>query len=119
LGGADHVVFKSLRHREALGSERLPDGRVPRLQNFLRELRVLTHGPLRNHENIVRLVGVGRERNRLSISTSIFHWPFLVLKHAKYGTMIDFLEEIGVDFHTRRDSVATLAWGSALCTTVT
>jgi serine/threonine protein kinase len=103
LRGEEHVVFKSLRHRESINPELLlQDERVPRLQNFLRELRVLTHSPLRNHENIVRLIGVGWERNRLSTDTSIFHWPFLVLEHAKYGSLIDFLEESPVDFDTRR-----------------
>jgi serine/threonine protein kinase len=99
----ENVVVKSLRHREILDPTRQhADERILRLENFLRELRVLTHEPLRNHENIARLIGVGWERNRLSIKTSVFHWPFLVLEHAPYGNLSDFLENHGVDFDTRR-----------------
>lgn len=99
----ENVVVKSLRHREIFDpTRRHPDERILRLENFLRELRVLTHEPLRNHENIVRLIGVGWERNRLSIKTSVFHWPFLVLEHAHYGSLSDFLENHAVDFDTRR-----------------
>lgn len=103
LGGEEHVVIKSLRHRELNDTNpRIQDERVPRLQNFLRELHILTHNPLRNHDNIVRLIGVGWERNRLS-KDSVFYWPFLVLEHARYGTLIDLLEEDLVEFNTRRD----------------
>jgi hypothetical protein len=56
----NNVVYKSLRHRERPDPElRVKDDRVLRLQSFLRELRVLTHRPLWDYENIVRLIGVG------------------------------------------------------------
>ncbi|ORY19435.1 hypothetical protein BCR34DRAFT_659639 [Clohesyomyces aquaticus] len=113
LKDVDNVVFKSLRHREpdTEGKPRTGDRRVIRLQNFLRELRVLTHSPLRNHENIVRLIGVGWEANRLSISTSVFHWPFLVLEHAQCGTLINWLDENTSDFGMRKALVLDVGLG--------
>jgi serine/threonine protein kinase len=108
----ENVVVKSLRHREILDPTRQhPDERILHLENFLRELRVLTHEPLRNHENITRLIGVGWERNRLSIQTSMFHWPFLVLEHAPYGSLSDFLENYAVDFDTRRELCLDVGMG--------
>jgi serine/threonine protein kinase len=101
----DNVVIKSLRHFDVRADvqnvER--DRRIPRLQAFQRELRVLTHTPLRNHENIVKLLGVGWERNRSDISSPVFHWPLLVQEYASYGSMIDFLEtnEVGFDDRLR------------------
>ena len=105
LRGKDYVVFKSLRHRERIDghepSSRHVDERVPRLQNFLRELHVLMHNPLRKHDNIIGFIAVGWERNRLS-RDSVFYWPFLVLEHAEYGSLVELLEDHPIDFETRR-----------------
>lgn len=114
LKTVNNVVFKSLRHVEPdpeKTQELPPDSRVTRLQNFCRELRVLTHNSLRNHENIVRLIGVGWETKRLSESTSVFHWPFFVLEHSRYGTLIDWLDEGTASFEVRRDLVVDVGLG--------
>jgi hypothetical protein len=108
LANVNHVVFKTLRHVEAAPkpNEKRPlDSRVGRLQQFCRELRVLTHNPLRNHENIVRLIGVGWETKRLPQSTSVFHWPFFVLEHSRYGTLMDWLDE-GLDYRRCMDAMS-------------
>jgi serine/threonine protein kinase len=105
LRSRDFVLFKSLRHRERIDghepSSAHIDERISRLQNFLRELRVLTHGPLRKHENIIGLIAVGWERNRLS-GDSVFYWPFLVLEHAEYGSLVDLIENHPIDFEMRK-----------------
>jgi serine/threonine protein kinase len=114
LGNANNVVFKTLRHVEPppKENERRPlDSRVNRLEQFGRELRVLTHNSLRNHENIVRLIGVGWETKRLSQSTSVFHWPFFVLEHSRYGTLMDWLDEGTASFEARRDLVVDVGLG--------
>lgn len=98
---ASQVVYKSLRHVER-PEER--GNRARKLQEILRELRITTHEPLRRQENIVRIIGIGWETNRLPDNdtwTSIFHWPFLVQEHAPYGTLADFLEQVPVNSEGR------------------
>jgi serine/threonine protein kinase len=62
----------------------------------------MTHNPLRSHENIVRLIGVGWETNRMDFKSQVFMWPFLVLEHATLGSLVDFLEENPIDMETRK-----------------
>ena len=61
------------------------------------ELQVLSHPPLRAHNNIVKLLGISWEPSPVSLSG--FHgpetfWPVLVIEHSEYGTIQDVFEDI-------------------------
>ncbi|KAI9839769.1 MAG: hypothetical protein M1837_002008 [Sclerophora amabilis] len=98
-----HQVFayKSLRHYN--GSDKDATKRrsssarhraaSARLKNVLSEIQILTHPPLASHSNIIGLIGYGWEVNRIDRKSHVFHWPFLVLEYAAYGSMIDAFEQ--------------------------
>jgi serine/threonine protein kinase len=58
--------------------------RSRQLATFIQELRTLCHKPLRDHENIVTLLGVGFEPNFVGHSDP---WPVLLLEYADYGSL--------------------------------
>jgi serine/threonine protein kinase len=59
-----------------------------RLQSLMLELRVLAHHPIRQHENIVKFLGIAWETDPLDLAR---RWPVIIMEHATYGTLSDFL----------------------------
>jgi serine/threonine protein kinase len=112
IGNPDkYYAYKSLRHyhrgndaNEADDSERVStDTGASRLKNVLLEVQVLTHVPLRAHENIVNLIGFGWETNRIDgLMSHVFQWPFVVLEYAPFGTMVDLFQYLLVENSTRQ-----------------
>jgi serine/threonine protein kinase len=102
--GHKSFVYKSLRHYSSPrgDGENTQDRRATKLKNVLLEIQVLTHPSLRNHENIVALVGFGWELNRLDKTSHVFHWPFVILEYAQFGSMVELFDEENIDFETRR-----------------
>jgi serine/threonine protein kinase len=82
---------------------------MDKIEAILLELRVLTHSPLRNHENIVKLIQVGWEGDALDNTVK---WPVLVVDFADRGTLADFFEnEPVVDFAMKRSLCLDVANG--------
>ncbi|MCJ1251626.1 hypothetical protein MMC30_008861 [Trapelia coarctata] len=61
-----------------------------RVRSMILELRVLTHNPIRKHENIVKLLGIAWEMDPHDFDR---RWPALLLQRAMHGTLQDYLEE--------------------------
>lgn len=59
-----------------------------RIESLMLELRVLTHNPIRTHENIVDLLGIAWETDPLGLQR---RWPVLIMERATEGTLEDFL----------------------------
>jgi len=59
----------------------------PVLQPLTTEMRILQHPPLRDHKNVVKLIGVAFEP-RLDFENRC--WPMLVLEYAHCGNLQDF-----------------------------
>ncbi|CUS10335.1 unnamed protein product [Tuber aestivum] len=55
----------------------------------LREIRALTHPPLRSHPNIITLLGIGWEPD-LNHHSHDVAWPLLVLEYSEEGTLRDY-----------------------------
>ncbi|KAL8664455.1 MAG: hypothetical protein Q9202_003005 [Teloschistes flavicans] len=55
----------------------------------MRELRVLTHPPFRNHECLIEAIGYGWSR-----STEAGVHPYLVVEYSDHGTLADYLQRI-------------------------
>jgi serine/threonine protein kinase len=64
-----------------------------RMRDILREVQILTHEPLRSHPNVVKLLGFGWEQLRVSTTSKITRWPYLLLEYAGYGSMVDLFEQ--------------------------
>jgi serine/threonine protein kinase len=80
------VVFKTtLRSLDRI--DKTDEAR--RLEALLLELRVLTHPPLRDHDNIVKLLQVGWEGDAVDVSRI---WPVLVMEYADLGTLVDYFD---------------------------
>ena len=56
----------------------------------LREIRALTHPPLRSHPNIITLLGVGWEPD---LNHHDVAWPLLMLEYSEEGTLKDYQRE--------------------------
>jgi serine/threonine protein kinase len=97
FGDSQDVVFKT-RVPELNKGEN--SSFMDKIEAILLELRVLTHSPLRNHENIVKLIQVGWEGDALDNTVK---WPVLVVNFADRGTLADFFENEPVaDFAMKR-----------------
>jgi serine/threonine protein kinase len=107
-----YFVYKSLRHfnREVEHTNDLGDD-MKKLKNVLLEIQVLTHSPLRSHENIARLIGFGWETNRINTASHVFQWPFIVMEYAEHGCMIDVFEQHVIGYDTRRSLCADVGQG--------
>ncbi|KAI9750887.1 MAG: hypothetical protein M4579_006263 [Chaenotheca gracillima] len=87
-----YVAVKRLNvFRDGVGSGQLgPDRRQHAIATVLKEIRILTHLPLRKHPNIVNLIGYssefvgGAEGRNTDVS--------LVMEFAPYGTFKDFCQ---------------------------
>jgi serine/threonine protein kinase len=84
--GIGSVAFK--RTIPSLISES-PYKRQKRIKSLMLELRVLAHDPIRNHENIVNLLGIAWETDHLDFSRK---WPVLIMERAVRGTLSNFLD---------------------------
>jgi serine/threonine protein kinase len=63
-----------------------------RVKSLMIELRVLTHDPIRKHENIIKFLGIAWETDPLDLQRK---WPVLIMERATYGTLSDFLNTPG------------------------
>jgi serine/threonine protein kinase len=81
-----NVVFKSRRADPGRDED---STLLQKLEAILLELRVLTHSPLRHHENIVQLIQVGWEGDPLERTVK---WPVLIVEYADKGTLADFFD---------------------------
>ncbi|KAJ9648632.1 hypothetical protein H2199_001487 [Coniosporium tulheliwenetii] len=100
------VVFKSRVFNAEKDQQK---SLMEKLEAILLELRVLTHAPLRHHENIVQLIQVGWQGDALDRNLK---WPVLVVEYADKGTLADFFEnEQAVDFDTKVSICQNVAEG--------
>jgi ankyrin repeat protein len=60
-----------------------------RIEALMRELRVLTHDPIRKHENIVDLLGIAWETDPFDITQK---WPVILMERASHGSLADYFE---------------------------
>jgi serine/threonine protein kinase len=65
------------------------------------ELQVLSHTPLRNHRNIVELLGIFWEPSPVSLASfegsllgPLSFWPVLILEYSSQGTILEMFEDI-------------------------
>ncbi|KAM5345132.1 hypothetical protein ACJ41O_010994 [Fusarium nematophilum] len=77
-------------------------------QSILTEFSVLTHPPLRDHENILSLQGIGWESDPLDESML---WPIMVVEWAKYGSLLDFVRTNPLSLATKTSLFADVACG--------
>lgn len=61
----------------------------PFYDGVMRELRVLTHPPLRNHECVIEVLAYG-----WSTSPELGFHPYLVVEYAVHGTLFEYLQRI-------------------------
>ncbi|KAK5747442.1 hypothetical protein LTR17_000083 [Elasticomyces elasticus] len=61
-----------------------------RLGDAILEMRALSHDPIRQHPNIVELLGLCWETDAHDLSRK---WPVLILEYAEGGTLQDFLDK--------------------------
>lgn len=59
-----------------------------RIKSMMLELRLLAHGPLRRHPNIVELMGIAWETDPFDLERQ---WPILLIERASEGTLSDLL----------------------------
>jgi serine/threonine protein kinase len=72
---------------------------LQKLEAILLEVRVLTHPPLRRHNNIAQLIQIAWQGDSEDLSLK---WPALITDYADKGTLQDLFEnEAGLDFTTR------------------
>jgi serine/threonine protein kinase len=104
------VVFKSsipMRSAKTLNGQGSLD--ADRLAALLLELRILTHPPFRDHQNIVNIIQVGWEGDALDVSKK---WPVLVMEYADRGTLVDYFDEnVSADFPTKLSLCANVTSG--------
>ena len=83
------VAVKYLKLTEQSSTE-VSSGESNRsIATVLRELRILTHQPIRSNANIVRLLGYGSRAIGKHLSL------YLVVEFAEHGTLGDYLKKIG------------------------
>ena len=58
-------------------------------EGVIRELRVLTHPPLRNHECVIEVLAYG-----WSTSPELEFHPYLVVEYSEHGTLFEYLQRI-------------------------
>ncbi|KAK2735763.1 hypothetical protein FQN57_001143 [Myotisia sp. PD_48] len=81
------IVYKKLR---GLNDKLDIIERGELLRAVLLELRVLTHPPLKNHPNIIKMLHLMWEPDPDLLDHA---WPTIVLEHAENGTLADFQED--------------------------
>jgi serine/threonine protein kinase len=68
-----------------------------RLADISLEMRILSHEPLRNHPNVVQIIGFSWEKHADEYSR---RWPILVTENANIGTLADFFRIAHQSLHT-------------------
>ncbi|KAH8649506.1 kinase-like domain-containing protein [Tricladium varicosporioides] len=59
---------------------------VATLKSIQLEIQILSHGPIRNYQNIVSLLGFGWEKGPVV--------PFICLEYATFGALDEFIQEV-------------------------
>jgi hypothetical protein len=103
--GTNRLVLK--RRIPLTKCDHTEDKRI--IASMMLELRVLTHTPVRKHENIVQLLGVGWETDALelqprtgaALSESLRKWPVMLIERADKGTLAGFLRETATELPYR------------------
>jgi serine/threonine protein kinase len=95
-GSAPSFVADPERHRASLA------------ESILLELRVLCHPPIRHHENVVDLLGLGWETDNLDYSRL---WPVLVVEWANHGTLLDVIRAQSLDVNIKLELCRDIARG--------
>jgi serine/threonine protein kinase len=102
--GVSGIVIKRLRHQSSSTSDD-----ANRLAAILFELRVLTHKPLHEHQNIVTFVGLLWEGDPLGRNLL---WPILIMERAEYGSLSQFQQRrFTLRYQTKRHLCADVAAG--------
>ncbi|KAI9769607.1 MAG: hypothetical protein M1839_003609 [Geoglossum umbratile] len=83
--GADGVVIK---HTIPASKFDTNEGDKTRINALMFELRVLSHKPIRKHENIANLLGLAWETDIFELQR---RWPVLLMEKADRGSLSDFL----------------------------
>lgn len=68
------------------------------LTSMANEIRVLGHPHLRNHQNIVDIIGVGWGGTLYDDPECTYRWPILLLEFASCGTLEDFFTLEDLDY---------------------
>ncbi|KAF3910478.1 Ankyrin-2 [Dactylellina cionopaga] len=99
-------------------SKHLPKGYVEnesqRYDALVRDILFLSHAPIREHDNFVKIVAIGWEDAENVAHTRI--WPVLILEFAEYGTLEDFfkLDDTDKSWDSKNsiciDVAAALSW---------
>jgi serine/threonine protein kinase len=100
---AKHVAQATPEILEMIATMDVDSDRV-RLSSMVQEMRILAHGSLRSHANIVQLLGFSWEMHRDELNR---RWPVLIMEAADCGSLKHFLEL--ADF-----SIKTPAFGASI-----
>lgn len=99
------VALKHLSHRHDSDFRK-------KLGPMVKEIRVLGQSNLRNHANIIHLIGLDWEGAHVDDSASDSRWPVLLLEYADCGTLTDFFcLGIDVTWEVKRDISYDIASG--------
>ncbi|KAK3348712.1 ankyrin repeat-containing domain protein [Lasiosphaeria hispida] len=100
------IILKSVLQSSAKQPNREEQARI---RDSILELRALSHKPLRNHKNIIKLLGLTWETDWNDLCRK---WPVLVLEYADGGTMDGFLQtHPTLEFHQRLSLCRDTAMG--------
>lgn len=77
-------------------------------QSILQEIRVMTHLPLRVHDNIITLLGVGWESDVLDENLL---WPVMTVEFAEHGNLLELMSTTSVDLPIKLDLLRDIARG--------
>jgi serine/threonine protein kinase len=115
MPGRKKRVLKMVRLRSDRTAAGKPGGapdpellRASLAESILLELRVLCHPPIRRHENVVNLLGLGWETDYLD-HTQL--WPVLVVEWANHGTLLDVISTQTLDVKTKLELCRDVARG--------
>ncbi|KAH7346178.1 hypothetical protein BKA65DRAFT_272564 [Rhexocercosporidium sp. MPI-PUGE-AT-0058] len=86
-GGGQIVAIKYIRATEYASTKIDPAENSRSIETVLRELRILTHDPIRDCPNVVQLLGYGSRAVGQHISL------YLVAEFAAHGTLRDYLQK--------------------------
>ncbi|KAI9695217.1 MAG: hypothetical protein M1820_008789 [Bogoriella megaspora] len=106
-GGSQVAVKKVKSILPRAGSEKIliDDTAATRIKNVLLELEVLSHGPLKNHPNIVQLLGISWTEEEAGYA------PLLVMELASHGTLVDFFKSTETTLCEREQLCLDIATG--------
>lgn len=92
LGDGTAVVLKrprlDIEDAASPSADEIDLHRASLAQSIMQEVRVLTHMPLRVHDNIITLFGIGWESDPFDENLL---WPVMTMEYAGYGNLADFV----------------------------